>query len=94
MHRCSSCSAVLFSAETRVHDGQQFGVACCSKGRVVLKPIETVAVLDAVWRSSTPVGRALRKYARRLNNAMALASMKVAHERRASGMNLVEICPL
>ena len=80
MHRCSSCSAVLFLDEVREQDGQQFGATCCSKGRVVLKSVDTVPVLDAVWRAKTPMGTALRKYSRRLNNAMALASMKVAHE--------------
>ena len=58
MHRCSSCSAVLFSAETRVHDGQQFGVACCSKGRVVLKPIEIeTVVFGGDFRQTVPIIR-------------------------------------
>lgn len=50
------------------------GKACCSCGQVVLPPMRTAPAIEALYRAPPPLGTAFRKYARRLNNAVAFAS--------------------
>ena len=71
---CAACKAKLWPAETKRR------AMCCSGGKVALAafqvPPEDSAAKDILdmWARDDRLGQALRKYARAVNNALALAS--------------------
>ena len=77
---CAHCSALLFDAEGVAIPGRRGevrGRSCCSNGDVVLPPVRELPVLRDMWRGEAGASRTLQKFARKLNNALALASEKV-----------------
>jgi len=57
--------------------GEVRGRSCCSDGDVVLPPVREHPVLREMWRGEDAAAQTLQKYARKFNNALALASEKV-----------------
>jgi len=89
--KCHHCGALQFGDElmpSKRNRGQKRGRSCCSDGDVWLPPVQKHARLDALW---TDVGDAkaklLREFARKFNNAMALAYEEVLEPDLADGSN-------
>ena len=77
--RCAKCCAYLFQDESCQHQGVCVGKNCCSKGKVELASLPVHPELEAMWSADSLLGTTLRAHARKFNNALALASMKVDH---------------
>ena len=77
---CAHCAALLFDAEGVAIPGRRGevrGRSCCSNGDVVLPPVRELPMLRDMWRAETGESHTLQKFARKFNNALALASEKV-----------------
>jgi len=77
--RCAKCCAYLFRDESCQYQGVSVGKNCCSKGKVELASLPVHSELEAMWSDDSLLGTTLRAHARKFNNALALASMKVDH---------------
>lgn len=67
---CQHCGALRWR-------GERTGL-CCADGKVMLDPLpEPPPLLRQLWTADTLEARTFREHARRLNNALALASQKV-----------------
>ena len=53
------------------------GRSCCSNGDVVLPAVRELSPLRDMWRRDDAAARTIQKYARKFNNALALASEMV-----------------
>ena len=77
---CSHCCAKLFQGEgvpIPHRAGVVRGKHCCSNGQVVLPAVKELPALTALFKQQDAAARTLQRFARKFNNALALASEKV-----------------
>ena len=79
-HLCTHCGALLFAGEAKQTNARgpfatmwEGGALCCSKGAVMLPPVERAEGIESMWRDPDQ-RKLLTTHSRRLNNALALAS--------------------
>ena len=71
---CSACDAQLFPDEV-TSTNPTLGSHCCRQGKVVLDVVKVPdPALTKLWHATSAIGNTLRKFARPLNNAFAMAS--------------------
>merc|ERR1712224_297731 len=82
---CSACDAQLLPGEV-ASTNPTLGSHCCRQGKVVLDIVKCPdSKLTQLWHATTSLGRTLRKFARPINNALAMASQVVCEPRNAPG---------
>ena len=76
---CAYCDALLFPAES-VHipkntQNKRHGKSCCKLGQIQLPPIKQhPGITTRIHDQSSALAKTFRKYPRKLNNALAMAS--------------------
>jgi hypothetical protein len=77
---CSDCDAQLLPGEVQNVAGRVCGSLCCGHGKVKLDRVDPpLPWLTKLWHDpSSALAKTLRKFARQLNNALALASQRVS----------------
>ena len=85
---CSECDAQLLPGEVQNVAGRVCGSLCCGHGKVKLDRVDPpLPWLTKLWHDpSSALAKTLRKFARQLNNALALASQRVSRPNAPPGM--------
>jgi hypothetical protein len=85
---CAECDAQLLPGEVQNVGGRVCGSLCCGHGKVKLERADPpLPELTKLWHDpSSALAKTLRKFARQLNNALALASQRVSRPNAPPGM--------
>ena len=86
---CQHCGALKFANET--------SIMCCMNGKINVPDLPPLpSFYRELWYGTCGRSQVFRKYARQLNNALSMSSIKVSNGEPDSGYRptvIVQVCP-